>query len=137
MPPRVSPPLTFPTQTQGISLFMPTLLKGMGYGTIESQLRSVPPYVVACPWSIFIAYVSYRTQRRGIWILLCAVLGLAGSSILVGTGNKQADYAGLFLLAMGGESIRSFVSEWSLTRKIVFPLGPLYLTWANNNAAVG
>ncbi|KIO32902.1 hypothetical protein M407DRAFT_66176 [Tulasnella calospora MUT 4182] len=31
--------------TQGISLFMPTLLKGMGYGTIESQLRSVPPYV--------------------------------------------------------------------------------------------
>lgn len=104
--------------TQGISLFMPTLLKGMGYGTIESQLRSVPPYVVACSWSIFVAYGSYRTQRRGIWVLLTSLFGITGASILVGSANKRADYAGLFLLAMG-----------------VFPLGPLFLSWANNNAA--
>ncbi|CAE6534796.1 unnamed protein product [Rhizoctonia solani] len=29
---------------QGISLFMPTLMKNMGYSTIQSQLRTVPPY---------------------------------------------------------------------------------------------
>ncbi|KAG8903381.1 hypothetical protein FRB99_003373 [Tulasnella sp. 403] len=103
---------------QGISLFMPTLLKGMGYSTIQSQLRSVPPYVVACSWSIFVSWGSYRTGRRGMWILISAVFGLAGSSILVGTGHQQADYAALFLLAMG-----------------VFPIGPLFLSWANNNAA--
>ncbi|KAG8992358.1 hypothetical protein FRB94_011696 [Tulasnella sp. JGI-2019a] len=104
--------------TQGISLFMPTLLHGMGYSPIQSQLRSVPPYVVACTWSVFVAYSSYRTGRRGMWVLISAPIGLAGAAILVGTGHKQTDYAGLFLLAIG-----------------VFPLGPLFLTWANNNAA--
>ncbi|KAG8860505.1 hypothetical protein FRB96_003759 [Tulasnella sp. 330] len=104
--------------TQGISLFMPTLLEGMGYSPIQSQLHSVPPYVVACSWSVFVAYSSYCTGRRGMWVLISAPIGLTGAAILVGTGNRQVDYAGLFLLAMG-----------------VFPLGPLFLTWANNNAA--
>ncbi|KAG8969479.1 hypothetical protein FRC03_002755 [Tulasnella sp. 419] len=64
--------------TQAISLFMPSLLKGMGYSTIQSQLRSVPPYVVACSWSIFVAWASYRTGRRGI------PRYIKGNSILIG-----------------------------------------------------
>ncbi|KAG8901490.1 hypothetical protein FRC00_006793 [Tulasnella sp. 408] len=125
--------------TQGISLFMPTLLKGMGYGTIESQLRSVPPYVhlqvVACSWSIFVAYGSYRTQRRGIWVLSSSLFGIAGASILVGTGNKRADYAGLFLLAMGESN--TFLLQPHTTRAVssamvvsIGTMGPIVSSWA-------
>lgn len=43
---------------QGTSLFLPTVIRTLGtYTTVEVQLRSVPPYVVATAWSIFIAYM--------------------------------------------------------------------------------
>ncbi|KAG8698531.1 hypothetical protein FRC08_005866 [Ceratobasidium sp. 394] len=103
---------------QGISLFMPTLLKGMGYSTIQSQLHTVPPYLVASVFSIAIAYMSFRTGRRGVWLLLIVPLVITGLAILVGTSNANAKYAGIFLIAMG-----------------VFPQGPMLLTWATNNSA--
>ncbi|KDN45134.1 hypothetical protein RSAG8_05049, partial [Rhizoctonia solani AG-8 WAC10335] len=103
---------------QGISLFMPTLMKGMGYSTIESQLRTVPPYVVASVFSIAIAYGSFRSGRRGMWLLFIAPLVIIGLAILLGTSNTQANYAGVFLIAMGA-----------------FPQGPILLSWATNNSA--
>ncbi|KAB5595971.1 transport protein [Ceratobasidium theobromae] len=103
---------------QGISLFMPSLLKGMGYSTIQSQLRTVPPYVVASIFSIGVAYGSFRSARRGIWLLAIVPLVIAGLAILLGSSNSQANYAGVFLIAMGA-----------------FPQGPLLLSWATNNSA--
>ncbi|KAG8772110.1 hypothetical protein FRC12_003246 [Ceratobasidium sp. 428] len=103
---------------QGISLFMPTLLKGMGYSTIQSQLHTVPPYVVASVFSVAIAYMSFRTGRRGLWLLLIVPFVVTGLAILVGTANPKANYAGVFLIAMGA-----------------FPQGPILLTWATNNSA--
>ncbi|CUA66797.1 putative transporter C1683,12 [Schizosaccharomyces pombe 972h-] [Rhizoctonia solani] len=103
---------------QGISLFMPTLLRGMGYSTIQSQLRTVPPYVVASIFSIAIAYGSFRSGRRGMWLLFIVPLVITGLAILLGTSNTQANYAGVFLIAMGA-----------------FPQGPILLSWATNNSA--
>ncbi|KEP53653.1 MFS transporter [Rhizoctonia solani 123E] len=103
---------------QGISLFMPTLMRGMGYSTIESQLRTVPPYVVASVFSIAIAYGSFRSGRRGMWLLFIVPLVITGLAILLGTSNTQANYAGVFLIAMGA-----------------FPQGPILLSWATNNSA--
>ncbi|QRW08134.1 major facilitator superfamily transporter [Ceratobasidium sp. AG-Ba] len=103
---------------QGISLFMPSLLRGMGYSPIQSQLHTVPPYVVASVFSIAIAYMSFRTGRRGMWLLFIVPLVIIGLSILIGTSNSKANYAGVFLIAMGA-----------------FPQGPIVLTWATNNAA--
>ncbi|ELU42607.1 Scs3p domain-containing protein [Rhizoctonia solani AG-1 IA] len=100
---------------QGISLFMPTLLKGMGYSTIQSQLRTVPPYVVASVFSIAIAYGSFRSGRRGMWLLFIVPLVITGLAILLGTSNSQANYAGVFLIAMGA-----------------FPQGPILLSWVSN-----
>ncbi|KAG8705675.1 hypothetical protein FRC11_008862, partial [Ceratobasidium sp. 423] len=85
---------------QGISLFMPTLMKNMGYSTIQSQLRTVPPYVVASVFAISVGYGSFRSGRRGIWLLLLAPLVIAGLAILLGTANTQANYAAVFLIAM-------------------------------------
>ncbi|KDN38607.1 hypothetical protein RSAG8_09394, partial [Rhizoctonia solani AG-8 WAC10335] len=97
---------------QGISLFMPTLMKNMGYSTIQSQLRTVPPYVAASVFAIAVAYGSPRSGRRGVWLLLLAPLVIAGLAILLGTANNRANYAAIFLIAMGA-----------------FPQGPMLLSW--------
>ena len=41
---------------QGISLFMPTILKDLGWTATKAQLYSVPPYVCACLIAIAIAF---------------------------------------------------------------------------------
>ncbi|EUC58232.1 MFS general substrate transporter, putative, partial [Rhizoctonia solani AG-3 Rhs1AP] len=74
--------------------------------------------VVASVFAIAVAYGSFRSGRRGIWLLLLAPLVIAGLAILLGTANTQANYAAIFLIAMGA-----------------FPQGPMLLSWATNNSA--
>ena len=86
---------------QGISLFMPTLLAGMGYSKIQSQLLTVPPYIVSSIWSIGIAYACQKTGKRALWTLVTTPLSILGSAMLIGSKDRKVEYAGIFFLAMG------------------------------------
>jgi len=99
-------------------LFMPSLIAGMGYSNLESQLLTVPPYILASIWSIILAWLSQRSSKRGFWILVSAPICIVGSGLLIGSSLHAVQYIGIFLLATGA-----------------FPLGPLFLTWASNNSA--
>ena len=88
---------------QGISLFMPTLLAGMGYNKIHSQLLTVPPYVLSSIWSIGIAYACQKTGKRGRWVLVTTPLSILGSAMLIGSKDRKVGYAGIFFLAMGSK----------------------------------
>ncbi|KAF2430599.1 MFS general substrate transporter [Tothia fuscella] len=101
---------------QSISLFMPTILKDMGYSPIQSQLHSVPPYITACAVSILIAWISDRTRRRGIYLAGFAMLAVVGFVILRNSNNLHAKYMAVFFVAIGA-----------------FPGGPGYLSWALNS----
>lgn len=103
---------------QGMVLFMPSLIAGMGYSHIDSQLLTVPPYILASAWSILLAWFSQRSSKRGMWILVSAPICVLGSGLLIGTEIHGVQYTGIFFLAMGA-----------------FPLGPLFMTWASNNSA--
>ena len=70
--------------------------------------------VVASVFSIGIAYLSFKSARRGIWLLCIVPLVITGLAILIGTSNTKANYAGVFLIAMGA-----------------FPQGPILLTWVS------
>jgi hypothetical protein len=107
---------------QGVSLFLPTIIKALypNLPTVQVQLRTVPPYVVAFVWSLALAYLSNRLDRRG-WVMLCSSpFALAGYVTFVATDlpDVHARYAGAFLCILGA-----------------FPLGPFFLAWAANNAA--
>lgn len=71
--------------------------------------------VVASVFSIAIAYLSFKSARRGMWLLFIVPLVITGLAILIGTSNTKANYAGVFLIAMGS-----------------FPQGPIILTWVSN-----
>jgi hypothetical protein len=86
-----------------MALFMPSLIAGMGYSNIESQLLTVPPYILASIWSIILAWLSQRSSKRGFWILVSAPISIVGSSMLIGSGLPAVQYTGIFLLATGGE----------------------------------
>jgi len=103
---------------QGLSVFMPTILSDLGWTNTQAQLYSVPPYVCACIIAIAIAYVSDKTNRRGIYLAIFAVLAVIGFAVLRWETSANVRYMAVFFVTIGA-----------------FPGGPAYLSWAMNNSA--
>ncbi|CUM66662.1 uncharacterized protein PRCAT00004338001 [Priceomyces carsonii] len=103
---------------QSTSLFLPTLLKGMGYTSSRAQLMSVPPFAAGCFFVVVSSYASDYFGVRGpfnaFYFLLCVI----GYVLLYTEDRLGVRYFATFLICMGG-----------------FSLGPGVLTWSSNNAA--
>jgi len=59
---------------------------------IESQLRTVPPYLVSCVFSLFVSYVSYRVKQRCLPIASALLISIIGYAIAISTTHPQARY---------------------------------------------
>lgn len=85
---------------QGVSIFMPTILRDLGWTATRAQLYSVPPYVCACVVAIAIAFISDKTRRRGIYLASFTFLGIAGFSILRWYSGVNARYGAVYLVVV-------------------------------------
>ncbi|KAI5117896.1 hypothetical protein M0805_001553 [Coniferiporia weirii] len=124
---------------QGLSLFLPTVVATRKYckyifapmyfnvegcyvvghfTTVESQLRTVPPYIVSAVWALFSAYHSFRMKQRTTPLIISVLLMVVGYAIFVGTENSHARYAACFLVVAGCS-----------------PSEPMLLAWGTDNAA--
>lgn len=65
---------------------------------------TVPPYVVACFFTILGSYAADKAGQRGVFILRFQVAALAGFLLLVLSEKPHIQYAGTFL-AVSGTSI--------------------------------
>ena len=83
------------------SLFLPTILAGMGYKGTHAQLLSVPPYAVAATCTIAVGWIADRTRQRGLCNMVTATIAAVGFCMLLGTQNPKIQYAGTFLGAAG------------------------------------
>lgn len=52
-----------------ISVFLPTIVKGLGYTNEVAQLMSVPPYAVACIFTVGGGFLADRHGQRGIYMI--------------------------------------------------------------------
>ncbi|KAG0639158.1 major facilitator superfamily domain-containing protein [Tuber brumale] len=98
------------------SLFLPSIIKEMGYSATRAQLLSVPPYAAACIFTILIGWRADRSNRRGVFNIATSLLGVAGFSILLGSNSAALSYVAVFLGALG-----------------IYPCIPNTITWVSNN----
>ena len=86
-----------------------TLLEGditdlfllVGYSANNAQLMSVPPYVLACLFTIGASRLADRFRQRGIFLLGFQLVAILGFSLLVVSGNPTVQYAGTVFAAIG------------------------------------
>ncbi|KAF7923024.1 uncharacterized protein EAE98_007729 [Botrytis deweyae] len=78
------------TPVYSLSLFLPTIVKDMGYTNNAAQLMTVPPYVVA-------------------WFL---AVGIAGSALLITSNKTPVQYTGTFFAALGVFPTLSLLTTW-------------------------
>lgn len=104
------------TPLYAFSLFLPTILGGMGYEGTQAQLLSVPPYAVAAALTVAVGFIGDRTQWRGYCNMATVSIGMIGFILLLATDNPEVQYAGTFLGAAG-----------------IYPTISNTLSWVNNN----
>lgn len=85
----------------GFSTFLPTILRGMGYSSLEANYLTIPVYCWAVVCLFIWLYFSDRFGRRSIIGVLTPIPVIAGYAIVVGTGNNGVGFFSMFLCASG------------------------------------
>lgn len=102
------------------ALFLPTIVSNMGFTTtssiVKNQLLSVPPYALATVATLVAAFWSDQVQKRGIFNLILAPLGIVGFIMLMASDRPAVQYTGCFIGTLG-----------------IYPTVPIIIAWVANN----
>ncbi|CAG8929625.1 unnamed protein product [Penicillium salamii] len=99
------------------SYFAPTIIKSLGYGTIQTQLHSVPPFAAAVGLCAITAYLSDRWAIRVPFILfgdLLIIIGLAIMLTMHGASHFSAEYLGICFITMGAFTSGAVIICWAM-----------------------
>ena len=97
---------------------MPTILADMNWTATKAHLMTVPPNLASCICTIFMAYLSNKTRKRGPSLMALSTVGVVGMAVLRWESTANLRCMGIFFVMCGGGSG-----------------GPGFLSWAINNAA--
>ncbi|KAH8826913.1 major facilitator superfamily transporter [Flagelloscypha sp. PMI_526] len=104
------------TPLYSISLFLPTIVKSLGYTNNTAQLMTVPPYAVACVFTLGGGYLADKLRQRGVFMIFFNLMAITGFAMLLGSKNDHVKYAGCFFAASG-----------------IYPNVPQGVAWNGNN----
>ena len=104
------------TPVYGLSLFLPSIIKDMGYENATAQLLTIPPYVISCLTTIISSWNAGRCQERSNHILLFLVVGIGAFLYLI--FMKHTLYFGAVIACIGVFSANALILSW-LTNNIV------------------
>jgi hypothetical protein len=102
----------------GLSLFLPSIIKELGYTKTSAQLLTVPIYVTASILTVAVAYLADRKHLRSPFILLCFVFQLLGFTMCIAGRSPGVTYAGVFIAGAA-----------------IYPAHPTNVAWLSNNLA--
>lgn len=80
----------------GFTTFLPAIIKGLGFTSVQANLLTVPVYFWGLATFIFTAYMSDKMRNRGFWIggpLLCLIVGYA---LLISVESVKVRYFACF-----------------------------------------
>ncbi|KAK4109231.1 MFS general substrate transporter [Canariomyces notabilis] len=102
----------------GISLFLPTIIRTLGYESSEAQLMTVPIYITAAILAVVVAYFSDRVGKRSPFIIVLMLIMVVGFSMCISSTNPRVVYGGVFVAACA-----------------IYPAFPGVIAWLSNNLA--
>lgn len=102
----------------GISTFLPSIIRGMGYNKYATQLLTIPFYTVAFLSFIIVGYYSDKYRHRSGFLLAGLGFELIGYIVLVSADALGARYFGCMMIGVG-----------------IYVCSALSIMWANNNNA--
>ncbi|KAH0592476.1 hypothetical protein MHUMG1_09747 [Metarhizium humberi] len=99
-----------------LSLFLPTIIKDLGFTAATAQLLTIPPYALAFVTTLAVAIYSERLARRAVFIAASAIVAAIGYIILLSNTDPKArpavSYVGTFFAAAGIYPATALVLSW-------------------------
>ena len=90
---------------QGLAFFAPTIVRTIypKATVVSQQLHTVPPYIVGAFFTLLFPFLSWRFDRRTIFMIAGAPLIMIGYIMFLATGSTdtQVRYGATFLIASG------------------------------------
>ncbi|KAL9002053.1 MAG: hypothetical protein Q9188_004999 [Gyalolechia gomerana] len=106
----------------GTSLFLPSIIRELGYTSSTAQLLTIPIYISAAVLAVAVAWYSDRSGQRSPYIFICMCAIAIGFIICISAsahgGVPGVVYAGIFIAVCG-----------------IYPAFPGNVTWISNNLA--
>ncbi|OAQ99677.1 hypothetical protein LLEC1_05216 [Akanthomyces lecanii] len=92
---------------QGLAFFAPTIVATIykDKTIVQKQLFTVPPYIVGAFFTVLLPLISWRIDRRQIFLILSAPLVMAGYSMFLGSHDASVRYGATFLIASSAFSL--------------------------------
>ncbi|KAJ5227254.1 Major facilitator superfamily domain general substrate transporter [Penicillium citrinum] len=109
-------------------VFLPTIIKDMGYDSIRAQARSAPPYLIAFAVVLLTAYASDRARSRSPYLIAHALVSSAAYFAIAATGyfheHISAElsifirYVSVFPAIAGFFSAITLIITWSMDNRV-------------------
>ncbi|KAI1617659.1 nicotinic acid plasma membrane transporter [Exophiala viscosa] len=101
------------TYNYSISTFLPTIIKGLGYTSKQTQYHTIPIYLVGAVAFFGFAWLADRTQRRAPIMLFFPLFTMLGYAILLGWNVAPgAKYFACFLIVTFGSVLPGLNITW-------------------------
>ncbi|KAJ6179981.1 hypothetical protein N7519_010442 [Penicillium mononematosum] len=101
---------------QGVALFMPQIVGGLGYPTVKTNLYTVAPNVTGAVMLLVLAFSSDWTKLRSPFIVLGFMLTFSGFMIYASIDDVQKDiqvaYFATFMMTWGTSAPSVMLSTW-------------------------
>ncbi|KAH6658034.1 putative pantothenate transporter [Truncatella angustata] len=104
--------------TTSFSNFVPDIIKGLGFESIQAQLMTVIVYASAFVGIIIAARIADKTQKRGILISICASYAVVGYILLLTVTNNTIRLVGTCIVAAGVYPITLLSLVWVATNNV-------------------
>lgn len=98
-----------------LPVFLPTILKNMGFTAINAQGLTAPPFFASFLATIATTWVADRTQQRGLTVVGLSVVGGVGYILCVTCTSVGVRYFGVFLAACGVFPSIANILPWVLS----------------------
>ncbi|CAG8446175.1 2219_t:CDS:2 [Dentiscutata heterogama] len=100
-----------------LNYFLPTLVKQLGYSSVDAQLMSVPPFVVATIVMLIFTWLADKYQVRVLPLLIADILTIIGTAGMLGTSAFDLSlyklrYFFIILVACGIYTAQTVIYSW-------------------------
>lgn len=98
-----------------LPVFLPTILKDMGFSAINAQGLTAPPFFFSFLVTVFSTYVADRIRQRGYTLMFLSCVGGIGYILLATCETVGVRYFGVFLAAAGVFPCIANILPWVLS----------------------
>ncbi|KAK0439771.1 major facilitator superfamily domain-containing protein [Armillaria borealis] len=95
-----------------LSLFMPTIIVGLGFGSWQAQLMTVPPNALASISIWLTVWLSSKYNLRAPFIIASAIVAIIGYIVLLTAKTPGGQYTGVHFAAAGVYTGNALLLSW-------------------------